>query len=176
MSTNKHYSTVTNFGGVWFNTKYLANILSMAAIRKVCRITMDTSVEARPSKRRNHHEIHGIQVWPILLWCRNLTTCSSTTPPHPTPCKTEGANRAQALYKKIGRPSEKDFTGILENNLIQNCPVTPDDARRAITIYGLDVTTLKGKRVKKQNRSIPIIKLSKSLPGLSHITEACAFS
>jgi hypothetical protein len=38
--------TVKNFGEVWFNMKSLANILSMAAVRKVCRITMDTSVEA----------------------------------------------------------------------------------------------------------------------------------
>jgi hypothetical protein len=38
--------TVTNFGDVWFNEDSLANILSMAAVRKVCRITMDTSIEA----------------------------------------------------------------------------------------------------------------------------------
>jgi hypothetical protein len=39
--------TVKNFGEVWFNTESLANILSMAAVRKVCRITtMDTSIKA----------------------------------------------------------------------------------------------------------------------------------
>jgi hypothetical protein len=36
---------VKNFGHVWFNPDSLANILSMAEVRKVCRITMDTSVE-----------------------------------------------------------------------------------------------------------------------------------
>ena len=35
-----------NFGDVWFNENSLANILSMAAVRKMCRITMDASVEA----------------------------------------------------------------------------------------------------------------------------------
>jgi hypothetical protein len=39
--------------------------------------------------------------------------------------------------------------------LIRNCPVTPDDARRALKIYGPDIATLKGKTVKKQNRAIP---------------------
>ena len=38
--------TVASFGDVWFNPATLANILSMAAVRKVCRITMDTSIEA----------------------------------------------------------------------------------------------------------------------------------
>ena len=38
--------SVKNFEDVWFNAKSLANILSMAEIRKVCRITVDTSVEA----------------------------------------------------------------------------------------------------------------------------------
>jgi hypothetical protein len=66
----------------------------------------------------------------------------------------EGANRAQALYKKIGRPSEKEFTDILQNNLIRNCPVTSDDAKRALEIYGPDVATLKGITVKKQKRGI----------------------
>jgi len=33
---------IPNFGHVWYNPKSLANILSMAAVRKLCRITMDT--------------------------------------------------------------------------------------------------------------------------------------
>jgi hypothetical protein len=37
--------TIRNFGDVWYNHNSLANILSMADVRKVCRITMDTSVK-----------------------------------------------------------------------------------------------------------------------------------
>jgi hypothetical protein len=44
--------TVKNFSDVWFNKESLANILSMAAVRKVCRITMDTSVEAAMNVHR----------------------------------------------------------------------------------------------------------------------------
>jgi hypothetical protein len=39
--------------------------------------------------------------------------------------------------------------------LIQNCPVTSDDAKRALQIYGPDLATLKGKTVKKQTKGIP---------------------
>ena len=34
-----------NFGVVWYNPTPLANILSSAQVRKVCRITMDTEAE-----------------------------------------------------------------------------------------------------------------------------------
>jgi hypothetical protein len=44
--TSTEIGTVKNFGDIWFNTNSLANILSMADVRKVCRITMDTSLEA----------------------------------------------------------------------------------------------------------------------------------
>ena len=34
-----------NLGEVWFNRDSIANILSLADVRKVCRITMDMSAE-----------------------------------------------------------------------------------------------------------------------------------
>jgi hypothetical protein len=46
IQTSSLQGTVKNFGDVWFNTDSLANILSVAAVGKVCRITMDASVEA----------------------------------------------------------------------------------------------------------------------------------
>jgi len=36
---------IKNFGTVWYNPNLLANVFSLAAVRKLCRITMDTDVE-----------------------------------------------------------------------------------------------------------------------------------
>jgi hypothetical protein len=44
--TSQHVCTISNFGEVWFNSNSLANILSMAEVRKVCKITINTSIEA----------------------------------------------------------------------------------------------------------------------------------
>jgi hypothetical protein len=66
----------------------------------------------------------------------------------------EGADKAQELYRKIEQPSEKMFNDILDNNRIRNCPVTSDDAKWALRIYGPDIATLKSKTVKQQNRGI----------------------
>jgi hypothetical protein len=37
--------TITNFGTVWYNPESITNILFLAQVRKVCRITMDTAVQ-----------------------------------------------------------------------------------------------------------------------------------
>ena len=53
--------------------------------------------------------------------------------------------RARSLYQKILRPtSQADFQTISRQNLIRNCPVTPDDAKRALQIFGPDVAVPKG--------------------------------
>jgi hypothetical protein len=43
----------------------------------------------------------------------------------------------------------------LANNLINNCPVTADDAKRAIMIYGPDTATLQGKMTKHPGQHVP---------------------
>ena len=45
---------LTNFGTVWYNPQSLANILSLAAVRKVCRVTMDSSIEPSISVHRSN--------------------------------------------------------------------------------------------------------------------------
>jgi hypothetical protein len=141
--------TVTNFCDVWFNDRLLANILSVAAVRKVCRITMDTSVKAAMHVHRKDGTVMTFKDYRSGLYCYNAgPKHSKTSDAHLflnrvaenketyTRRESEGANRARALYKKIGRPSEREFTDILQNKLIQNYPVTSDDVKRALSIYG----------------------------------------
>ena len=137
--------TVPNFGDVWFNPASLANILSMAAVRKKCRITMDTSVEAAMHVHRQDGTIMKFQEYRSGLYFYDagskfsnrvsnylfLNTVAENKYSY-TPREIQGADRARVLYRNIGRPSESEFTAILEQNLIRNCPVTPDDARRAL--------------------------------------------
>jgi hypothetical protein len=59
--------------------------------------------------------------------------------------EVRAADNSQALYRKIGRPGEEEFQDLLRKNFIQNCPVTVDDAKRALMIYGPGIATLKGK-------------------------------
>ena len=59
------------------------------------------------------------------------------------------ADAAHELYRKLDRPSETEFQSVRRGNFVINCSVTPDDARRALLIYGPDIAVLKGRTNKK---------------------------
>jgi hypothetical protein len=120
--------TITNFGGVWFKEELLAKILSIAAVEKVCCITMDTSVEAAMHVHQKDGTVMNFKEYKSGLYYYNpgpkhsntsgdayffLNTVAKNKGNY-TRREIEGANRAQAQYKKIGRPSEKEFTDNLQ--------------------------------------------------------------
>jgi hypothetical protein len=51
------------------------------------------------------------------------------------------------IQQKIGRPSTKAFIKIVDNKLLQNCPINRHDIIAAEHIFGPDVGSLKGKTV-----------------------------
>jgi hypothetical protein len=153
-----------NLGPVWFNEESIANILSLADVRKVCRVTMDTSEEPALCIHRLDgtimkfvEHLSGLYVFdPSAKSTTNNTvsayTLLSTVAGNKalfTRRQVEAADAARALYRKLGRPDEIEFQSILRKNLLINCPVTPDDAARATLIYGPDLATLKGKTTRQ---------------------------
>jgi hypothetical protein len=163
--------TVRNFGDVWYNPESLANILSMAEVSKVCRITMDTFVTKAMHVHRADGSLMTFQEYSNGLYFYDAAARPNSTSTHQddylflntvasnkacyTRREIEGADKARALYRKLVYPSEPDYNTILQNNFVRNCPVTSDDAKRALRIYGPDVDVLKGKTVKQQNKGIP---------------------
>jgi hypothetical protein len=72
---------------------------------------------------------------------------------HFTRREIEGADKAMLLLRTIGYPEQHDFEYYLRNNLIRNSPLTADDARRAVHIYGRDLGAIKGKTTR--GKAIP---------------------
>jgi Zinc knuckle len=147
-----------NLGEVWYNRDSIANILSLAAVRKVCRVTMDTAVFSSMFVHRLDGSIMEFIEQPSGLYVFKPSNNSNVKVTAYTMVSTvagqkklftnrqvAAADAARDLYRKLGRPSEPEFQSILRHNLIRNCPVTPDDARRALLIYGPDIAVLKGK-------------------------------
>ena len=52
---------------------------------------------------------------------------------------------ARKFRKHLGYPRYKRYFKLLETNYFRNCPITVDDAKRALHIYGPDKESLKGK-------------------------------
>ena len=148
-----------NLGTVWFNSESIANILSLADVTKVCRVTMDSGKEASISVHRKDGSVMKFVEHPsgLYVFDSKSKALGDTTTAYTmvttvaqqrklfSPREVSSADVARDLYRKIGRPDEAEFQKILRQNLIRNCPVTPDDARRALLIYGPDIAAIKGK-------------------------------
>ena len=54
----------------------------------------------------------------------------------------------------LGFPLEQDFENMVQSNMIVNCPVTFSDVKNAKLVFGTDITSLKGKSVRRKPASI----------------------
>jgi hypothetical protein len=158
--TSTHVGTFHGLGvpcPAWYNPASIANILSLAAIRRLCPVTMDSTRSPSISVHRPDGTVMSFSEHPSGLYihslqqpqdriheCTLLATVADNKKSF-TPREISQADAARKLYRLLGRPDEKVFRNLLSNNHIINCPLTADDALRALTIYGPDVATLKGK-------------------------------
>jgi hypothetical protein len=62
----------------------------------------------------------------------------------------EKAKQARQLCHIVGCPTTTNFKHILRQNIIKNCPVTPEDVNIAEKIFGGDIGTLKGKSTRRR--------------------------
>ena len=153
-----------NLGCVWFNPASIANILSLAHVQQVCRVTLDTALEPAlvvhrldGSLMKFHQHPSGLYVFipevtsPISDTVSNYILLHTVADNRARFTRREliAADAARTLFRKLNRPGEAAFHHILQHNLIRNCPVTVDDAKRALLIYGPDVPSLKGKTTKQ---------------------------
>ena len=145
---------------VWYAPDSVGNILALRDIRQLCRVTLDTAVEAvlfmhLPDNTVLRFAEHTDGLY-LLVPSVNPSTssptynysCVSTVADNRavfTRQEVEGADRARQLYRTIGHPSQHKFETILDHGHILNCPVTKADAQRANTIYRPDLAYLKGK-------------------------------
>ena len=160
-----------NFGLVWYSSNSLANILSMAEIRKKYRITMDTNVETSITVHRKNGTKMKFMEYRSGLYYYDVPVCSNNYKNQVTDyCfvntvsqnkvmftrrEVEAADKARELYALVGRPEYKKFERIVANNEIKNCPVNVSDIKRMSMIYGTDVATLKGRIVHQKPSIVP---------------------
>ena len=150
-----------NLGPVWFNPASIANILSLSHVLQVCRVTLDSAAEPAMVVHRLDGSLMKFTQHPSGLFIFPVTPTKSSVDAYLflqtvagnrerfTRREVAAADAARTLYRKLHRPGEQAFRHLLQHNLLRNCPVTLDDAKRAMIIYGPDVPTLKGKTTKR---------------------------
>jgi hypothetical protein len=68
----------------------------------------------------------------------------------------DATDEARCLYVIVGRPSQKVFEEMIKTGKILNNPITLQDYRNALKIYGVDLGVLKGKTTRKKPDSIKV--------------------
>ena len=54
----------------------------------------------------------------------------------------------------LGFPLERYFDNMVRSNMIVNCPVIFSDVKNAKIVFGPDITSLKGKSVRRKPASV----------------------
>jgi hypothetical protein len=65
-----------------------------------------------------------------------------------TKCEVQEAKEAREAQGMLGHPTDRDFLGMIRNNMIPNCPVTITAAKNALTIFGPNPTGIMGRTVR----------------------------
>ena len=188
MSTNR-MGTVPGYGDVWYHERSLANILSMANVRKKFPVYLETgpddpmptiSVLCANGKVMSFKENNlGLFVFDaateantnnqqLLPYSYSFVNTIVENESMFTSREVKSAKAALDLYKRVGRPSQREFIRFLDNNYIRNTEVTSHDAKRAFIIYGKDTSFIQGKTKRQKPNAIPNNPLS---PVPNHVLE-----
>ncbi len=151
-------------GDVWYNPKGIANILSMANVKKCYQITYDSS----QGDGFIVHKTNGTQRC-FMESDKGLFYLDRSEQPKATVLVTtvedvksnftvrdyRQAELTRHSQNVIGRPSTRDFAKIVESNLLPNCPVSVRDIMIADNIFGPNIGSLKGKTVRRKGEQVP---------------------
>ena len=68
--------------------------------------------------------------------------------------QVEGATSAHHLMGMVATSSPHDFQGMVCLNMLKDCPITNDDIKNANTIFGTNLTTIRGKMVRRRPKLV----------------------
>jgi hypothetical protein len=151
------------FFEVWYNKNSMVNILAWSDVRKHFRITANTPrentivVHLEEGKTIKFKEIgFGLYLFDnkgvnnkSSISGYSFLTLVRANKTNFTRRELQGADKAIEFHRKVGLPGYNKFFKLLESNYWKDCPITTDDAKRALHIYGKDVLILQGKTTRK---------------------------
>lgn len=159
--TANHIGDLPGFGVVWYCPHSLANILSLSQVKKVCRVRMDSSNETAFLVTKHDgkvvkfdeddtglHYLNTKNKNELEDYCFVLTVQGQKE--KFTRRELLQAERAERVYRLIGRPPHKQFLKIISSNVLKNCPVSVEDAKRAHFIWGPDKAYIRGVKTRQK--------------------------
>lgn len=149
------------------NPKSIANVLSLNSVKKKNRVTYDSwdrngvfivhtengPVEFHPSERGLHFHDTASEDSNFEYMLVNTVRENFEGYTRYDIAKAKEARRLQGM---IGNPTDKDFEGMVREQLITNCPVTVHDIKNATCIFGPDIANLRGKTTRAKPERVRV--------------------
>ena len=138
---------------VWYDSKFITNILSLGLLKAKYRITYDSSQSGEFIVHREHKSnlvfkphpggLHLIEILPN----QQVSLVETVTDRKRgfSSREVSDAKKAREVQVKMGLPSDQSFKQLINYGLVKNCPVTTIDVDNALKIFGPSVASLKGK-------------------------------
>jgi len=154
------------FGPVWYNEGSLANILSLAAVRKQNLISYSNKEAAIIVHKQGGGELKFTETGGGLYYYaikptnqKNIDYSFAQTVAQNkllfTKRQIENAEKAQRLYDMIGRGGQQRFLNIIRDGELKNCPITIDDAKNAFKIFGKNLHSVRGGTTRSKTEHVP---------------------
>ncbi len=137
-------------GKVWYNPKGIANILSLANVKRYYRVTYDSShgnafIVHKPDKTQQQFRKSSKGLFYLdTLAEPTATVFVNTVEDRRANYTVRDYKQARHIQNMIGRLSTRDFLNIVQSNFLPNCPVTTRDILTAEDIFGPNLGSLKG--------------------------------
>ena len=168
-----HTTETKHFGGTWFDSRAITNVLSYALVRKQVgpnNIGYDAKKDLFWVKVGKHHFEFKRSKEGLYYYLpkssqedsKSFLEVQEETKRLYTPREFKQALKARKLIHTAGHPNPADLVKMVQSNQIINCLVKPRDFKVAQRIMGPDVSTLKGKTTR--HKPVPMVQEMVELP------------
>ncbi|GAX11354.1 hypothetical protein FisN_22Lu047 [Fistulifera solaris] len=156
VATTNMMADLRGYGSVWFYRQGIANILSLALVKKKFRVTFDSGdgnafiLHKEDGETRQFQESDGGLYY--LEVPMHGTVMVNTVADNASRYTNEEYSRAvlaRSIQRRTGNHTTKQMKRLVNANLIPNCPITAQDIQNAEDIFGTDVQALQGKTVRR---------------------------
>jgi hypothetical protein len=157
---------LSNYGTVWYDPGGIANILSMKRVKEKCHVHYDSKGDGifyviKPAGITRKFVESNCGLYYLDTAEDNeftLVTTVTNKADQYTRKEYVRAEKARELQITIGCPSTKDLLNIINNNLLNNCPVNRADVIAANNIFGADLGSLKGKTTREKVSPVNLVR------------------
>jgi len=151
------------FGRVFLHAGAPANILSFARVEDTCHIEFIGGVFYVTTQDMQTYSFERMgNMYVCNIKKEEVCVTVAQEEARYTLRDVQKAKQAKEVIRRLGHPSVVDTIQKINSGAINNCPVTVEDVKRAIDIYGVELAHLKGRTTKA--KSVPV---SREQPGLT---------